>query len=132
MRGETPTSFFTHVHNTLHSIISKFEVYSHKQQIFISNGLYAHKSHSFHEKAVTVDKGEMHCEGFEYKESPGELMDARLFEPFMIWRMKTLRTLNGFLSYGNLGDDSFSNSHFLHSNMKKALTKKSRLQFLLY
>ena len=35
----------THVNNILHSIFSKVEVYINNQQIYNSNGLYAHKSY---------------------------------------------------------------------------------------
>ena len=35
----------TYVNNIMHSIISNVEVYINNQQIYISNGLYAHKSY---------------------------------------------------------------------------------------
>ena len=35
----------THVNNIMHSIFSKVEVYINNQQIYNSNGLYAHKSY---------------------------------------------------------------------------------------
>ena len=41
---EAPVPLVTHVNNIFHSIFSNVEVYINKQQIYNSNGLYAHKS----------------------------------------------------------------------------------------
>ena len=45
---EAPVPFITHVNNILHSIFSNVEVYINNQQVFNSNGLYAHKSYISH------------------------------------------------------------------------------------
>ena len=42
---EDPVPLVTHVNNILHSIFSNVEVDINNQQIYNSNGLYAHKSH---------------------------------------------------------------------------------------
>ena len=43
---DAPVSLVTHVDNILHSIFSNVEVYINNQQIYNSNGLYAHKFYS--------------------------------------------------------------------------------------
>ena len=57
----------TNVNNILHSIFSNVEVYINNQQIYNSNGLYAHKSYiSNNFKAATSEnKGVLHCEGYD-------------------------------------------------------------------
>ena len=42
---EEEAARFTYVNNILHSIFSNVEVYINNQQIYKSNGLYAHKSY---------------------------------------------------------------------------------------
>ena len=42
---EAPAAFVTHVNTNLHSIFSNFKVYIKNQQMYNSNGLYAHKSY---------------------------------------------------------------------------------------
>ena len=42
---EAPVPLLTHVNNNLHLIFSNVEVYINNQQIYNSNGLYAHKSY---------------------------------------------------------------------------------------
>ena len=42
---DAPVPLVTHVNNILHSIFSHVEVYINNQQIYLSNGLYAHKSY---------------------------------------------------------------------------------------
>ena len=42
---EAPVTIVTHLNNILQSIFHKVEVYINNQQIYNSNGLYAHKSH---------------------------------------------------------------------------------------
>ena len=41
---DAPVPLVTHVNNILHSIFSNVDVYINIQQIYNSNGLYAHKS----------------------------------------------------------------------------------------
>ena len=42
---DAPVPLITHVNNILHSIFSNVEVYINNQQMYNSNGLYAHKSY---------------------------------------------------------------------------------------
>ena len=55
----------TYVNNILHSIFSNVEVYINNQQIYTSNGLYAHKSYISNnfKAAISEYKRVLHCEG---------------------------------------------------------------------
>ena len=66
----------THVKNILHLIFSNVEVYINNQQIYNSNGLYAHKSYFSNnfKEAISEHKGVLHCEGYDYEEFPDEIM----------------------------------------------------------
>ena len=60
-------------------------MYINNQQIYNSNGLYAHKpyiSNNF-KGAIFEYKGVLHCEGYDYEELPDEVMEAPLSEPFI-------------------------------------------------
>ena len=64
-----PVPLITHVSNILHSIFSNVEVYINNQQIYNSNGLYAHKSkisNNF-KGAISEYEGVLHCEGYDMK-----------------------------------------------------------------
>ena len=54
-----PIPLVNHVNNILHSVFSNFEVFTNKQQIYNSNGLYAHKSYisSNFKGAIFENKG---------------------------------------------------------------------------
>ena len=59
----------THVNNIMHSIFSNVEVCINNQQIYNSNGLYAHKfynSNNF-KGAISEYKGVLHCEGYDFE-----------------------------------------------------------------
>ena len=59
---EAPVPLVTHVNNILHSIFPYVEVYINNQQIYNSNGLYAHKlyiSNNF-KGAISEYKGVLH------------------------------------------------------------------------
>ena len=89
---EAPVPLVTQVNNTLHSIFSNVEVYYRNQQIYNSNGLYAHKpylSNTF-KGAISENRGVLHCKGYDYEEVPDEVMEAPLSEPFFLRRMKML------------------------------------------
>ena len=60
---QAPVSLITHVKNILHSICSNVEVYINNQQIYNSNGLYAHKSYNSNNFKGTSseNKGVSHC-----------------------------------------------------------------------
>ena len=117
---EKPIPLVTHVNNILHSIYSNVEVYNNNQQIYNSNGLYAHKSYISNnfKGAISEYKGVLHCEGYDYEEFPDELMEAPLSEPFFTRRMKMLSRPEGFMLYGKLGVDFSTTSELLYPNMK--------------
>ena len=74
----------TYVNNRMHSIFSKVEVYINNQQIYNSNGLYAHKSYiSNNFKAAISDyKGVFHCEGYDFEQDPEDIANPYLI-PFL-------------------------------------------------
>ena len=57
----------TYIKNILHSIFPNVEVYINNQQIYKSNGLYAHKSYfSINFKgAIAEYKGGLHCQDYD-------------------------------------------------------------------
>ena len=109
----------TYVNNTMHSIFSNVEVYNNNQQIYNSNGLYAHKSYISNnfKAAISEYKGVSHCEGYDYEQDPEDISNP-LPDPFFTRRMKLLSRPDGFMMYGKVGIDFFSNSELLHPNMK--------------
>ena len=109
----------TYVNNIMHSIFSNVEVYINNQQIYNSNGLYAHKSYISNnfKGAITEYKGVLHCEGYDYEQDPEDISNP-LPDPFITRRMKLLSRPDRFMLYGNLGIDSFSTSQWLYLNMK--------------
>ena len=62
----------TYVNNIMHSIFSNVEVHFNNQQIYNSNGLYAHKSYISNnfKAAISEYKGVLHCEGHDYEQDP--------------------------------------------------------------
>ena len=116
---EAPVPLVTHV-KTFNSIFSNVEVFINNQQIYHSNGLYAHKPYiSSNFKGATSEyEGVLHCKGYEYEEFPAEIMKAPLSEPLFTRRMKILSRSDGFMLYGKLGVDFFSTSELLYPNMK--------------
>ena len=58
----------------MQSIFSKVEVHIDNQQVYNSNGLYAHKSYiSNNFKAAICEYNRvLHCEGYDYEQDPGE------------------------------------------------------------
>ena len=117
---DAPVALVTQVNNVLHSVFSNVEVYINNQQVYNSNGLYAHKSYISNNftGAISEYKGVLHCERYDYEEFPVEIMEAPLSEPFFTRRMKMLSRPDGFMLYGKLGVDFFSNSELLYPNMK--------------
>ena len=131
---EAPVPLVTHVNNILHSIFSKVEVYVNNQQIYNSNGLYAHKSYLSNnfKGAISEYKGILHCEVYDFEEFQDEIMETSLSEPFFTRRMKMLSRPDGFMLYGKLGVDFFSTSELLYPNMKSRLRLiRARLNFYM-
>ena len=120
---EEPVSVVTHVKNMLHSIFSNVEVYINNQQIYNSNGLYAHKSYISNnfKGAISENKGVLHCKRYDYEDFPDEIMEAPLSEPFFTRRLKMLSRPDGFMMYGKLGVDFFSISELLYPKVKVRL-----------
>ena len=109
---EAPFPLVTHINIILHSIFSNVEVYNNNQQIYNSNGSYAHKSYVSNnfKGAISEYKEVLHCEGYDYEEFPDEFMEALLSELFFTSRKKKIGRLDGFMLYGKLGVDFFSTS----------------------
>ena len=112
----------TYVNNIMHSIFSIVEMYINNQQIYNSNGLYAHKSYISNnfEGAITEYKGVLHCERYDSEQDPEDIANP-LPDPFLTRRMKLLSRPDGFMLYGKLGIDFFSTSELLYPNMKVGL-----------
>ena len=109
----------SYVNKITHSIFSNVEVYINNQQIYNSNGLYAHKSYISNnfKGAITEYNGVLHCEGYDYEQDPED--DANpLPDPLFTRRMKLLSRPDGFMLCDKLGIDFFSTSELLHPNMK--------------
>ena len=120
LEKDAPVPLVTHVNKILHSIFSKVEVYVNNQQIYNSNGLYAHDScisNNF-KGAIFEYKGVSHCGGYDYEELPDEIMETPLSEPFSTKRVRMRRRPDGLMLYGELGVDFFSTSELLYPNMK--------------
>ena len=112
----------TYVNNIMHSIFSNVEVYINNQQIYNSNGLYAHKSYISNnfKAAISEYKGVLHSEGYDYEQDPAILVTPyRIL--FFTRRMKLLSKADGFMLYGKLGIDFFSTFELFYPNMKIGL-----------
>ena len=68
----------------MHSLFSNVEVYINYQQLYNSNGLYAHKSYiSNNFKAAIYEyKGVLYCEGYDYEQDPEDIANP-LLDPFL-------------------------------------------------
>ena len=96
---EAPVPLVTHGNNVLHSIFTLVEVYFNNQQIYNSNGLYAHKCYNSNnfKGANCENKGILLCKGYDYEKLPDDFMEAPLFEPFFTRRMKMHSRPDGFM-----------------------------------
>ena len=74
----------------MHSILSNVEVYKNDQQIYIPNGLYAHKAHLSNnfKGAISEYKGLLHYKAYDCEGNPDDAMDNPLEDPFFSRRMK--------------------------------------------
>ena len=109
----------TYVNNIMQSILSNVEVYFNNQQIYNSNGRYAHKFYiSINFKtAISEYKGVLHCEGYDYEKILRILVTPYLILVFTR-RMKLFSRPDGFMLYGKLGIDFFRTSELLYPKMK--------------
>ena len=89
-----------YVNNIMHSIFSNVEMYINNQQIYNSNGLYAHKSYILNnfKAAISEYKVVLHCEGYDYEQDPEDTANP-LTDPFFTRRMKLLNRPDGFMLY---------------------------------
>ena len=117
---DSPVPLVTHVNNILHSMFSDVGLYINNQQIYNSNGLYAHKSYVSNnlKKAIFEYQGVLHCEGYDYEEFSNENMKHLCLNLFFTRRMKMPSRPDGFMLYGKLGVCFFSTSEMLYPNMK--------------
>ena len=117
---EAPVPRVTHLNNILHSFFSIVEVLFNNQQIYKSNGLYAHKSYLFKnfKGAISEQDGVLHCEGYDYHDFPVELIEPPLSEPVFTWRLRMHSTPDGFFLCGKVGVHFFSISELRYQNMK--------------
>ena len=123
LEDEAPVTLVTHVNNILHSIFSNVEVYIIEQQIYNSDGLYAHKiyiSNNF-KGAIFEYERVLHCDDYDYEELPYEIIEVPLSEHFFKRRRKMLSRPDGFMLHGKLGVDFFSTSELLYPNTKLRL-----------
>ena len=81
----------TYVNKIMNSMFSNVEVYINNQQIYNSNGLYAHKSYISNKfkAAISECKGVLPCEGYDYEHDPEDITNP-LPHPFFTRRMKLL------------------------------------------
>ena len=116
---EEEVARFTYVNNITHSIFLNVEVYITNQQIYNSNGLYAHKSYISNnfKAAISEYKEVLLCEGYYYQQDPEDISNP-LPDPFFTRRMKMLSRPDGFMLYGKMEIDFFSTSELLYPNMK--------------
>ena len=63
----------------------------------------------------------MRCDSYDYEDFPHEITEAPLSEHFFTRRTKMLSKPDGFMLYGKLGIDFFSNSELLCPNMKVSI-----------
>ena len=112
-----PVPLVTHVNNILHSVFSKVEVYINNQQIYNSNGLYAHNSYISNDfnGAISEYNEVLHCEVYGQEEFLYENMAALLLlsQSFFTRRMKKLRRPGGLMMYEKMGVEFFSTSELL-------------------
>ena len=82
----------TYVNNIMHPIFSNVEVYINNQQIYNSNGLYAHKSYNSNNFKVSISeyKGVLHCEGYDYEQDPEDNSNP-LTDPFFYKENETAK-----------------------------------------
>ena len=101
------------VNNTMHSLFSICEVYFNNEQLFSSNGFYAHKA--FISKKFSNTEGTESytwaCQDYRYEKETASFGD----EPF---RSRKAKMNEEFFFYGMLGIDVFTYDKFLLPDVK--------------
>ena len=89
---EEEVARITYVNNMLRSYFSNVEVYINNQQIYNSNGLYAHKSSVLNnfKAAISEYKGVLQCEGYDYEQDPEDIHNP-LPDPFFFKENETAK-----------------------------------------
>ena len=74
----------TYVNNIMQSMFSNVEVSINNQQIYNTNGLYAHMSYISNnfKAAISEYKGVLDCEVFDYEQDPEDIINPHLI-PFL-------------------------------------------------
>ena len=80
--GYDNKSILTCVNNLLHSLFSNCEVYLNNQQVYNSNGLYAHKAFISNEfnSTMSSNDGILHCHGYEMEINPRDFEEDPFYE----------------------------------------------------
>ena len=101
------------VNNTMHSLFSNCEVYFNNEQVYTSNGLYAHKAFISNEFFNTkgTKSSICACQGYRYEKVPASFGD----EPFLSRKAKKNAEI---CFYGKLAIDVFTCDKFLLPNVK--------------
>ena len=75
---EAPVPLVTHVNTICTQFFSKIYLYINNQQLYNSNGSYAHKSYISNnfEKGISEYKGALKFEAYDYEEFPDEITEA--------------------------------------------------------
>ena len=78
---EASVTLVIHASNILYSVFWDVEMYINNQQIYNSNGLYAHKSYISNnfKGSISEYKGVYHCEWYDFDELSDKIMEAPLF-----------------------------------------------------
>ena len=130
---EDPVPLNTHVYNFLKSIFSNVEVYINNQQLYNSNGLYAHTSYicNFFKGAISEYKGVFHCESYDFEEFYVDIMEAPLSEVFLQGEGKCLLDPMALCCMANWAKIKFfSTSEKLYPEMKARLFNQNPILFL--
>ena len=101
------------VNNYMHSLFSNCEVYFNNEQVYTSNGLYAHKSFLSNEFSGTKGTKDsvFTCQGYEYETTPADITDSAFVS------RKDTGLQNEIVCYGRLQADVFTSDRLLLPNV---------------
>ena len=115
------------VSNTMHSLFSNCEVYFNNEQVFTSNGLYAHKAFIYNDFSYTKLTKSSICtsQGYRYVKEPASFGN----EPFL---SRKARKNDEVCFHGKLAIDVFTCDKFLLPTVKFRLrVVRSRPSFYI-
>ena len=87
------TKFYIHFFSKVENCISTISIVTFSTDFMCTSFAFLVISYS----------GVSHCDGYDFEESPVEIMDAHLSELFFTKRMKMLSRPDGFMIYGQRG-----------------------------